>query len=188
MGLMAGYGLQLWPILQDFSQLEALYGRKAATFLANAGVLQAFNVNDLATARWLSELIGASTIAYSTGSSTAQGWRPPSQTTAEHLTARRLDETLRGCSSASTRGSPTTTRSTRIVLRPPERPTIPHALVCRSCTTAIASAGRGSRLPRIAIFSGLRSLARSILTAALGRFLQWCPLGFGLLALICIEC
>jgi type IV secretion system protein VirD4 len=77
MGLMAGYGLQLWPILQDLSQLEALYGRKAATFLANAGVLQAFNVNDLATARWLSELIGASTIAYSTGSSTVQGWRGP---------------------------------------------------------------------------------------------------------------
>ena len=26
MGLMAGYGLQLWPILQDMSQLRALYG------------------------------------------------------------------------------------------------------------------------------------------------------------------
>ena len=98
MSLMAGYGLQLWLILQDLSQLEALYGRKAATFLANAGVLQAFNVNDLATARWLSELIGASTIAYGTQSTTAQGWRAPSQTTAEHLTARRLllpDEILR---------------------------------------------------------------------------------------------
>ena len=26
MGLMAGYGLQLWPILQDMSQLKDLYG------------------------------------------------------------------------------------------------------------------------------------------------------------------
>ena len=40
MGLMAGYGLQLWPILQDLSQLKALYGPKANTFVANAGVLQ----------------------------------------------------------------------------------------------------------------------------------------------------
>ncbi len=42
MGLMAGYGLQLWPILQDMHQLRALYGERAGTFLSNAGVLQAF--------------------------------------------------------------------------------------------------------------------------------------------------
>src|SRR3546814_8365524 len=40
MGLMAGYGLQLWPILQDMPQLRALYGERAGTFLSNAGVLQ----------------------------------------------------------------------------------------------------------------------------------------------------
>ena len=33
MGLMAGYGLQLWPILQDLSQLRALYGPRANTWL-----------------------------------------------------------------------------------------------------------------------------------------------------------
>ena len=38
MGLMAGYGLQLWPILQDMSQLRDLYGARASTFIANAGV------------------------------------------------------------------------------------------------------------------------------------------------------
>jgi type IV secretion system protein VirD4 len=101
MGLMAGYGLQLWPILQDLNQLESLYGRKAGTFLANAGVLQAFNVNDLATARWLSELIGDATIAYETESyaSSRQGFTGSvSHTTAGHLAARRLllpDEVLR---------------------------------------------------------------------------------------------
>jgi type IV secretion system protein VirD4 len=40
MGLMAGYGVQLWPILQDVHQLRATYGQRAGTFLSNAGVLQ----------------------------------------------------------------------------------------------------------------------------------------------------
>ena len=68
MGLMAGYGLQLWPILQDLSQLKALYGPKANTFVANAGVLQTFGVNDLETAEWLSRLLGKETIGSETWS------------------------------------------------------------------------------------------------------------------------
>src|SRR3546814_7477575 len=39
MGLMAGYGIQLWPILQDVHQLRAIYERRAGTFLSQAGVL-----------------------------------------------------------------------------------------------------------------------------------------------------
>lgn len=31
MGLMAGYGLQLWSILQDMSQLRDLYGAQELT-------------------------------------------------------------------------------------------------------------------------------------------------------------
>ena len=61
MGLMAGYGLQLWPILQDMSQLRDLYGARANTFVANAGVLQTFGVNDYETAKWLSQSIGQET-------------------------------------------------------------------------------------------------------------------------------
>lgn len=66
MGLMAGYGLQLWPILQDMSQLNALYGKRAGTFVANAGVQQVFGVNDLETAQWLSRMIGQETAGYQT--------------------------------------------------------------------------------------------------------------------------
>ncbi len=58
MGLMAGYGLQLWPILQDMSQLKDLYGERAGTFIANAGVQQVFGVNDFETAKWLSQMMG----------------------------------------------------------------------------------------------------------------------------------
>src|SRR3546814_1028794 len=53
MGLMAGYGLQLWPNLQDLHQLRAPYGERAGTFLSHAGVLQPFGVNDHATAELL---------------------------------------------------------------------------------------------------------------------------------------
>ena len=67
MGLMAGYGLQLWPILQDIHQLHSLYGTRAGTFLSNAGVLQAFGVNDFDTADMLSKTMGRETISYETG-------------------------------------------------------------------------------------------------------------------------
>lgn len=68
MGLMAGYGLQLWPILQDMSQLKDLYGDRAGTFIANAGVQQVFGVNDYETAKWLSQMIGQETAGFQTDS------------------------------------------------------------------------------------------------------------------------
>ena len=69
MGLMAGYGVQLWPILQDLSQLKSLYGESANTFMANSGVIQAFGVNDYETAKWLSLTMGQETREFTTRSS-----------------------------------------------------------------------------------------------------------------------
>ena len=66
MGLMAGYGVQLWPILQDIHQLRATYGRRAGTFLSNAGVLQVFGVNDHDSARLVSDLTGQETVVFKT--------------------------------------------------------------------------------------------------------------------------
>jgi type IV secretion system protein VirD4 len=67
-GLMAGLGLQLWPILQDLAQLRAAYGPSAATFLANAGLIQVSAPADLDTAQWLSRALGNSTVAFETAS------------------------------------------------------------------------------------------------------------------------
>jgi type IV secretion system protein VirD4 len=64
MGLMAGYGVQLWPILQDVHQLRATYGQRAGTFLSNAGVLQVFGVNDHQSARLVSDMLGQSTVVF----------------------------------------------------------------------------------------------------------------------------
>ena len=68
MSLMAGYGVQLWPILQDLHQLRSAYGRNAGTFFSNASVLQVFGVNDSETAQLVSGLLGQTTIAFSTES------------------------------------------------------------------------------------------------------------------------
>jgi type IV secretion system protein VirD4 len=68
-GVMAGLGLQLWPILQDLAQLRAAYGPSASTFLANAGLLQVAAPADLETAQWLSQALGNSTIGFETHSS-----------------------------------------------------------------------------------------------------------------------
>lgn len=68
MGLMAGYGVQLWTILQDIHQLRATYGRGAGTFMSNAGVLQVFGVNDHESARLLSDLLGQETVVFETTS------------------------------------------------------------------------------------------------------------------------
>jgi type IV secretion system protein VirD4 len=66
MGLMAGYGVQLWPILQDVHQLRATYGQRAGTFLSNAGVLQVFGVNDHESSRLVSDLLGQETVIFQT--------------------------------------------------------------------------------------------------------------------------
>ena len=66
MGLMAGYGVQLWPILQDVHQLRATYERRAGTFLSNVVVLQVFGVNDHDSAKLVSDLLGQETVVFET--------------------------------------------------------------------------------------------------------------------------
>jgi type IV secretion system protein VirD4 len=102
MGLMAGYGMQLWRILQDMHQLKATYGERAGTFMSNAGVIQTFGVNDLATADMLSRTIGDSTIEYETfgtsGPVSIFSDGHHSQSSSGHAAARRLatpDEIMR---------------------------------------------------------------------------------------------
>lgn len=93
MGLMAGYGVQLWPILQDVHQLRATYGRRAGTFLSNAAVLQVFGVNDIETAELIARTIGKTDVNYATRS-----FSKGVTSSAEHIAARDLinaDEILR---------------------------------------------------------------------------------------------
>ncbi|WP_312366947.1 type IV secretory system conjugative DNA transfer family protein [Ensifer sp.] len=93
MGLMAGYGVQLWPILQDIHQLRATYGRRASTFLSNAAVLQVFGVNDIETAELIARTVGKTDVNYVTRS-----WSEGKNSSSEHISARDLinaDEIMR---------------------------------------------------------------------------------------------
>ncbi|MCA9834119.1 MAG: type IV secretory system conjugative DNA transfer family protein [Thermomicrobiales bacterium] len=61
-GLMAGFGLQLWGIVQDLSQLKRIYGDGWETFIGNSGVLQYFGSRDQMTAEYFSKLCGVTTV------------------------------------------------------------------------------------------------------------------------------
>ena len=61
MSLAAGYGVQMWPIVQDIHQLKGIYGDRWQTFLSNAGVVQFFTPNDLQTAEYISKRAGVTT-------------------------------------------------------------------------------------------------------------------------------
>jgi type IV secretion system protein VirD4 len=57
-GFMAGFGVKLWSVLQDFTQLKTHYPNSWETFLGNAGVIQAFGNVDLTTTEYLSKRMG----------------------------------------------------------------------------------------------------------------------------------
>jgi type IV secretion system protein VirD4 len=47
---MAGFGMQLWGIVQDCPSLERIYEKGWETFIGNSGVLQYFGSRDHKTA------------------------------------------------------------------------------------------------------------------------------------------
>ena len=62
-GLMAGFGMQLWGIVQDLSQLARVYGEHGwQTFISNSGVIQYFGSRDKMTAEYFSTLCGVTTV------------------------------------------------------------------------------------------------------------------------------
>jgi type IV secretion system protein VirD4 len=61
-GLMAGFGVKLWSVLQDLTQLQTHYPKSWETFLGNAGVIQAFGNADYTTTEHLSKMLGATQV------------------------------------------------------------------------------------------------------------------------------
>lgn len=61
-GFVAGFGVKLWTVLQDFSQLKVHYPKSWETFLGNAGVIQAFGNVDLTTTEYLSKRLGQTVV------------------------------------------------------------------------------------------------------------------------------
>jgi type IV secretion system protein VirD4 len=69
--LMAGYGVQVWPFLQDLGQLKQTYPKDWETFVANTDVVQAFGTTDQFTAEYLSKMTGTQTV-FSHGATTGR--------------------------------------------------------------------------------------------------------------------
>ncbi len=66
--LLAGYGMSVWMIWQDLSQLKSLYKEDWPSFIANAKIQQFFGINDHETAKYISEMLGEETIKIETKS------------------------------------------------------------------------------------------------------------------------
>lgn len=60
--VMAGFGFQIWGIVQDMSQLKRIYGDSWETFVANAGVLQTFGASDRFSTDYISAACGVATV------------------------------------------------------------------------------------------------------------------------------
>ena len=60
--LLAGYGLKIWSIWQDFTQAEGIFGKRWETFLGNASVFQSFGLNDMKTLQYVSDRLGGTTV------------------------------------------------------------------------------------------------------------------------------
>lgn len=57
-GLIAGYGVRIHAIWQDFTQAEAIYGKRWETFVGNAGIFTAFGNTDMTTLEYISKRLG----------------------------------------------------------------------------------------------------------------------------------
>lgn len=70
MAIMRGYGIKLWVILQDLSQLQDSYERRWESFIANAGIIQSFAPQDVTTREYLAKLSGKQLLWLNTYSTT----------------------------------------------------------------------------------------------------------------------
>ena len=61
-GLMAGYSMQLWGIVQDFNQLDRIYDKGWQSFVSNSGMINYFGSSDKMTAEYFSSLCGETTV------------------------------------------------------------------------------------------------------------------------------
>lgn len=61
-GQIAGFGVKLWTIVQDITQLQRLYRDSWETFVANSGVVTAFANSDASSLDYLSKQLGRITM------------------------------------------------------------------------------------------------------------------------------
>lgn len=98
-GLMAGFGMQLWGIVQDVAQLKRIYGDGWESFIGNSGAIQYFGSRDRMTAEYFSALCGVTTASNRSLSFARGGGRNGGSTTESYSEMQRklafADELMR---------------------------------------------------------------------------------------------
>lgn len=73
-GQIASFGVKLWPIIQDLTQLQRDYKAAWETFMGNAGLLTFFGNTDLTTAEHIAKRLGDTEVIRTT-ESRSKGWQ-----------------------------------------------------------------------------------------------------------------
>lgn len=137
-GLMAGYGVKLWPFLQDLGQLKRHYKESWETFLGNAGMLQFFANSDMTTLEWISKRLGQTEVIRETqGSSQAS-------TTSASKSQSRTEQSGWSRSSGTTQGQQSMADLSRIATQDGGSGLVPF--LARSSASEVShSEGRSSQ-------------------------------------------
>lgn len=90
---LAGYGLKMFFIVQDFGQLKGIYEGKWETFMSNSGLKLFFGFNDhLMTMKHISETLGETEVRYITRSATENKTQTTGKTTGETVGTSEADQ------------------------------------------------------------------------------------------------
>jgi type IV secretion system protein VirD4 len=73
-GQIAGFGVKLWPVIQDLTQLQRDYAKAWETFMGNAGLLTFFGNTDLTTLEHISKRLGETEVIR-TVSNVTESWQ-----------------------------------------------------------------------------------------------------------------
>jgi type IV secretion system protein VirD4 len=85
-GQIAGFGVKLWPVVQDLTQLKRDYREAWETFMGNAGLLTFFGNTDLTTLEHVSKRLGECEVI-STVTNVSEGWQRSTGKSAPELFA-----------------------------------------------------------------------------------------------------
>lgn len=90
-GMIAGFGLKIWVILQDLGQLRSIYNERAETFVGNSGIITVFGIVDYTTSKWVSDYLDKTTITVrGENANIANLYSPGSESENKHLTVTDL--------------------------------------------------------------------------------------------------
>ena len=76
-GQIASFGVKLWPVIQDLTQLQRDYKEAWETFMGNAGLLTFFGNTDLTTLDHISKRLGICEVVR-TVNTTTENWQTSS--------------------------------------------------------------------------------------------------------------